>query len=56
MKVHFVGLGGIGVSALAKHFFYEGHSVSGSDISGKSIEEKGISYFKSYPKTLSCHI
>ncbi len=51
MKVHFVGLGGIGVSALAKHFFYEGHSVSGSDISGKSIEEKGISYFKGHSGT-----
>ena len=51
MKIHFVGLGGIGASSLARHFFQAGHSVSGSDISGKSIDEKGISYFKGHSGT-----
>ncbi|MDZ4299716.1 MAG: UDP-N-acetylmuramate--L-alanine ligase [Candidatus Sungbacteria bacterium] len=31
MKVHFVGIGGIGVSALARYYRAVGHTVSGSD-------------------------
>lgn len=31
-KIHFVGLGGIGVSALAKYFAVQGKKVSGSDL------------------------
>jgi UDP-N-acetylmuramate--alanine ligase len=43
-KVHFIGIGGIGISALARLTAYEGYSVSGSDIAhtpliGKLIEE-----------------
>jgi|SRR3989344_608873 len=31
MRVHFIGIGGIGVSALAKFYTFNGHQVSGSD-------------------------
>ncbi len=30
--IHFVGIGGIGVSSLARYFLSEGHDVSGSDV------------------------
>lgn len=32
MHIHFIGIGGIGVSALAKFYFFKGHKVSGSDL------------------------
>ncbi|MBI4123184.1 MAG: UDP-N-acetylmuramate--L-alanine ligase [Parcubacteria group bacterium] len=32
MKVHFIGIGGIGVSALAKYYLAKGHEVSGCDL------------------------
>lgn len=32
MKVHFIGIGGIGLSALARFLKYNGHEVSGSDM------------------------
>jgi len=32
MKVHFIGIGGIGVSALAQYYLAKGHEVSGSDL------------------------
>ena len=32
MKIHFIGIGGIGVSALAKYFLEKSHQVSGSDL------------------------
>ncbi|OIO48014.1 MAG: UDP-N-acetylmuramate--L-alanine ligase [Parcubacteria group bacterium CG1_02_37_51] len=45
-NVYFAGIGGIGVSALARLFFHRGIKVSGSDIVGSSIikdlEEMGI--------------
>ena len=31
-KIHFVGIGGIGMSALARYYFSEGWGVSGSDL------------------------
>ena len=31
-KIHFIGIGGIGISALARLMSHEGHTVSGSDI------------------------
>ena len=31
MRIHFVGIGGIGVSALARYFLARGDKVSGSD-------------------------
>jgi len=32
MKIHFIGIGGIGLSALAKFLANDGHTISGSDI------------------------
>jgi len=32
MKIHFIGIGGIGISGLAQYMHYKGHEVSGSDI------------------------
>ena len=32
MKIHFIGIGGVGLSGLAKHLHHEGHKISGSDI------------------------
>lgn len=40
MKVHFIGIGGIGVSALAKYHLVKGHQVSGSDLVTSEITEQ----------------
>mgnify|MGYP003393740877 CR=1 FL=1 len=40
MKVYFIGIGGIGVSALARKHLAEGHQVSGSDRSASLITEE----------------
>jgi UDP-N-acetylmuramate--alanine ligase len=37
MKIHFIGIGGIGLSALAKFLANEGHTISGSDIKQTDI-------------------
>ena len=46
MKIHFIGIGGIGISGLAKFMLAQGHEVSGSDISEtiitKKLEELGM--------------
>ena len=46
MRVHFIGIGGIGLSALARFLKYSGHEVSGSDIKStpitKELEKEGI--------------
>ncbi|MDX1295551.1 MAG: UDP-N-acetylmuramate--L-alanine ligase [Sulfurimonadaceae bacterium] len=39
MKIHFIGIGGIGISGLAKYMHSLGHQVSGSDISNTLITE-----------------
>lgn len=39
-KVHFVGIGGIGVSAIARMMLAEGKIVSGSDSSGSAITDE----------------
>lgn len=39
MKIHFVGIGGIGVSALDKYYLAQGHKVSGSDLVSSEITE-----------------
>jgi len=39
MKVHFIGIGGIGVSALAKYYLEKGYQVSGSDLVSSEITE-----------------
>ncbi len=38
-RIHFIGIGGIGMSALARLFLYEGKEVSGSDRSSSQITE-----------------
>ena len=47
MKIHFIGIGGIGISGLAQYMHFEGHEVSGSDISDtiitKNLRKLGIS-------------
>ncbi|MFA5460472.1 MAG: UDP-N-acetylmuramate--L-alanine ligase [Sulfurimonas sp.] len=40
MKIHFIGIGGIGISGLAQYMRYKGHEVSGSDISETVITKK----------------
>jgi UDP-N-acetylmuramate--alanine ligase len=42
MKVHFIGIGGIGLSALARFLNYDGHDVSGSDIKSSPITQELI--------------
>lgn len=39
MKYHFIGIGGIGMSGLARILLQQGHEVSGSDLSPSSITE-----------------
>jgi len=49
MRIHFVGIGGIGVSALVQYFISIGHEVSGSDLVSSEIiealEKKGVKIF-----------
>lgn len=40
MKIHFIGIGGIGISGLAQYMHFEGHTVSGSDIKDTGIIKK----------------
>jgi len=40
MKIHFIGIGGIGISGLAQYMHFKGHSVSGSDIKDTIITQK----------------
>ena len=46
MKIHFIGIGGIGVSALAQYYLAKGHKISGSDLASSEItdflKEKGV--------------
>ncbi len=46
MRVHFIGIGGIGLSALALFLQYRGYKVSGSDVKSspitKKLEKEGI--------------
>ena len=50
-KVHFVGVGGIGMSALARLFLAEGKQVSGSDRTPseitKALQDEGLTFFSS---------
>ncbi len=39
MKIHFIGIGGIGISALAKYMQALGHEVSGSDMKATKITQ-----------------
>ncbi|PJE58262.1 MAG: UDP-N-acetylmuramate--L-alanine ligase, partial [Candidatus Portnoybacteria bacterium CG10_big_fil_rev_8_21_14_0_10_36_7] len=53
-KVHFVGLGGIGVSAVARLFLFRGASVSGSDVNEseiiKALKKEGVLFFLGHKK------
>lgn len=40
MKIHFIGIGGIGISGLAQYMHFNGHEVSGSDIADSLITKK----------------
>ncbi len=55
MKIHFIGIGGIGLSALARILKYDGHTISGSDIKQtpltKNLEEEGIDITIPHSKT-----
>jgi len=46
MKIHFIGIGGIGISGLAQYMHFKGHQVSGSDLNPslitKKLEDMGI--------------
>lgn len=46
MKIHFIGIGGIGVSSLAQYYLLKGHNISGSDLASSEITDslklKGI--------------
>jgi len=39
MRIHFIGIGGIGVSALARYFLKKGHRVTGSDLASSEITD-----------------
>lgn len=39
MKIHFIGIGGIGMSALAQYYLNQGHKVSGSDLASSEITD-----------------
>lgn len=49
MRVHFIGIGGIGLSALARFLNFDGHKVSGSDMKSspitKELIKEGIEVF-----------
>ncbi|RJQ13736.1 UDP-N-acetylmuramate--L-alanine ligase [Candidatus Parcubacteria bacterium] len=40
MKIHFIGIGGIGMSALAQYFVHQGYQVSGSDATFSEVLER----------------
>ena len=40
MKIHFIGIGGIGISGLAQYMRFKGHKVSGSDIKDTLTTQK----------------
>ena len=40
MKVHFIGIGGIGLSALARFLNNDGHEISGSDMKNSPITKE----------------
>ena len=44
MKIHFVGIGGIGMSGLAKILRVQGHEVSGSDLNPSSFPDAKIGH------------
>lgn len=53
-KIHFVGIGGAGMSAIAKVLLEKGYEVSGSDLNDspivESLKEQGAKIFKNHHK------
>lgn len=49
MKIHFIGIGGIGVSSLAQYYLQKGYEISGSDLASSEITDflknKGVEIF-----------
>lgn len=49
MKIHFIAIGGIGVSALARYYLEKDHKISGSDLASseitKSLKKSGVKIF-----------
>jgi len=56
MRVHFIGIGGIGLSALARFLAKEGHTITGSDIKPtkitKKLQQEGIQVFTPHSKDI----
>lgn len=54
MKIHMIGIGGSGMSALAKYYVKKGHSLSGSDQAKTDVTEKleklGVKIFHTHQK------
>ena len=52
MRIHFIGIAGIGMSAIARHFVWRGHQVQGSDAKpgriAADLERMGIRIFPSH--------
>ena len=48
-KIHFIGIGGIGMSGIAEVLFSQGYEIQGSDLSNnintKRLKKKGIKIF-----------
>jgi len=46
VKIHFIGIGGIGISGLAQYMHFKGHEITGSDVTDsrivKILRDKGI--------------
>ncbi len=62
-KIHFIGIGGIGMSALARYFKFHGISVSGSDIGlsevclalqKEGITVSGVQVAENIPQDVDC--
>jgi len=53
-KLHFVGMGGIGMSGIAEVFLAQGHEVSGSDLNANDITERlvqlGAKFFQNHSR------
>jgi len=49
MKIHFIGIGGIGMSGLAKYYLEKGHKITGSDLAFSEItdwfKKQGVKLF-----------
>ena len=44
-RIYFIGIGGIGMSALARYFLHEGREVAGYDRTQSALTEAGIRFY-----------